>query len=61
MTAKVAKPIKMAAYRAKYDRISFFGMPIITLGSLGKFRVGRVTGNTYFIFFCVGGGGANYK
>ena len=59
MTAKVAKPIKMAAYRAKYDRISFFGMPIITLGLLGKFRVGRVTGNTFY-FFC-GGGGANYK
>ena len=31
-----------------YDRISFFfGMPIKTLGSLGKIRVGRVTGNTH--------------
>ena len=26
----------------------FFGMPIKTLGSLGKIRVGRVTGNTHF-------------
>ena len=25
----------------------FFGMPIKTLGSLGKIRVDRVTGNTY--------------
>ena len=25
----------------------FFGMPIKTLGSLGKIRVGRVTGNTH--------------
>ena len=29
----------------------FFGMPIKTLGSLGKIRVGRVTGNTHFFFF----------
>ena len=29
----------------------FFGMPIKTLGSLGKIRVGRVTGNTYYYFF----------
>ena len=28
-----------------------FGMPIKTLGSLGKIRVGRVTGNTHIIFF----------
>ena len=28
----------------------FFGMPIKTLGSLGKIRVGRVTGNTHFFF-----------
>ena len=34
-----------------YDRISFFGMPIKTLGSLGKIRVGRVTGNTHIFFF----------
>ena len=26
----------------------FFGMPIKTLGSLGKIRVGRETGNTHF-------------
>ena len=26
-------------------------MPIKTLGSLGKIRVGRVTGNTYIFFF----------
>ena len=29
----------------------FFGMPIKTLGSLGKIRVGRVTGNTHILFF----------
>ena len=29
----------------------FFGMPIKTLGSLGKIRVGRVTGNTHIYFF----------
>ena len=29
----------------------FFGMPIKTLGSLGKIRVGRVTGNTHISFF----------
>ena len=28
-----------------------FGMPIKTLGSLGKIRVGRVTGNTHNFFF----------
>ena len=31
--------------------VQFFGMPIKTLGSLGKIRVGRVTGNTYIFFF----------
>ena len=30
----------------------FFGMPIKTLGSLGKIRVGRVTGNIHI--FCFG-------
>ena len=29
----------------------FFGMPIKTLGSLGKIRVGRVTGKTHIFFF----------
>ena len=29
----------------------FFGMPIKTLGSLGKIRVGRVTGNTHISCF----------
>ena len=29
----------------------FFGKPIKTLGSLGKIRVGRVTGNTHIFFF----------
>ena len=29
----------------------FFGMPIKTLGSLAKIRVGRVTGNTHISFF----------
>ena len=33
--------------------VSFFGMPIKTLGSLGKIRVGRVTGNTHIFFFCL--------
>ena len=28
----------------------FFGMPIKSLGSLGKIRVGRVTGNTHIFF-----------
>ena len=28
----------------------FFGMPIKTLGLLGKIRVGRVTGNTHIFF-----------
>ena len=28
-------------------------MPIKTLGSLGKIRVGRVTGNTHIFFFCL--------
>ena len=29
----------------------FFGMPIKTLGSLGKIRVGRVTGNMHIFFW----------
>ena len=29
----------------------FLGKPIKTLGSLGKIRVGRVTGNTHIFFF----------
>ena len=29
----------------------FFGMPIKTLGSLGKIRVGRVNGNTLLFFW----------
>ena len=29
----------------------FFGMPIKTSGSLGKIRVGRVTGNTHIFLF----------
>ena len=33
--------------------IFFLGMPIKTLGSLGKIRVGRVTGNTHIFFFCL--------
>ena len=31
----------------------FFGMSIKTLGSLGKIRVGRVTGNTHIFFFAL--------
>ena len=30
-----------------------FGMPIKTLGSLGKIRVGRVTGNTHICFLAL--------
>ena len=33
----------------------FFGMPIKTLGSLGKIRVGRVTGNTIIFFGLIDG------
>ena len=53
MTAKVAKSIKMTANRVGcvcWNFIFFFGMPIKTLGSLGKIRVGRVTGNTHIFF-----------
>ena len=32
-------------------KVHFFGMPIKTLGSLGKIRVGRVTGNTHIFYF----------
>ena len=40
----------------KYGRLGliefhFFGMPIKTLGSLGKISVGQVTGNTHISFF----------
>ena len=40
----------------KYGRLHmiefhFFGMPINNLGSLGKMRVGRVTGNTHIYFW----------
>ena len=31
----------------------FFGKPIKTLGSLGKIRVGRVTGNTHIFFLAL--------
>ena len=49
MTAKVAKPIKNGRKQGRLCMIEFhfFGMPIKTLGSLGKIRVGRVTGNTH--------------
>ena len=52
MTAKVAKPIKNGRKQGRLCMIEFhfFGMPIKTLGSLGKIRVGRVTGNTHFFF-----------
>ena len=49
ITAKVAKPIKKWPQKGRLRMIefNFFGMPIKTLGSLGKIRVGRVTGNTH--------------
>ena len=52
MTAKVAKPIKNGRKEGRLRMIEFhfFGMPIKTLGSLGKIRVGRVTGNTHIFF-----------
>ena len=52
MTAKVVKPIKNGRKQGRLCMIKFhfFGMPIKTLGSLGKIRVGRVTGNTHFFF-----------
>ena len=53
MTVKVAKPIKNGRKlgRLRLIKVHFFGMPIKTLGSLGKIRVGRVTGNTHIFFF----------
>ena len=37
--------------RLRLIKFHFFGMQIKTLGSLGKIRVGRVTGNTHIFFF----------
>ena len=53
MTEKVAKPIKNGRKQCRLCMIEFhfFRMPIKTLGSLGKIRVGRVTGNTHIFFF----------
>ena len=53
MSAKVAKPIKNGCKQGRLCMINFhfFGMPIKTLGSLGKIKVGRVTGNTHIFFF----------
>ena len=52
MAAKVVKPIKNGCKQGRllYDRISFFWNANKTLGSLGKIRVGRVTGNTHIFF-----------
>ena len=54
-TAKVAKPIKNGRKQCRLCMIEFhfFGMPIKTLGSLGKIRVGRVTGNTHIFFLAL--------
>ena len=53
MTVKVAKPIKNGRKlgRLRLIKVHFFEMPIKTLVSLGKIRVGRVTGNTHIFFF----------
>ena len=53
MTAKVAKPIKNGRKQGRLCMIEFhcFGIPIKTLGSLGKIRVGWVAGNTHIFFF----------
>ena len=52
MTAKVAKPIKNGRKQGRLYMIEFyfFGMPIKTFGSVGKIRVGRVTGNTHIFW-----------
>ena len=49
MTANMAKPIKNGCKQGRVCMIEFhfFGMPIKTLGLLGKIRVGQVTGNTH--------------
>ena len=53
MKAKVAKPIKNGRKQGRLCMIEchFFGMPIKTLWSLGKIRVGRVIGNTHIFFW----------
>ena len=55
MTEKVAKPItngrKYGRLRVIEFHFFFFGMPIKTLGSLEKIRVGGETGNTHIYFF----------
>ena len=53
MTEKVAKPIKNGRKQGRLcmKEFHFFGMPINTLGSLGKIRVGRVAGNTHILFW----------
>ena len=53
MTQKVAKPITNSRKLGRFRAIEFhfFGMPIKTLGSLEKIRVGRETGNPHFYFF----------
>ena len=55
MTVKVAKPIKNGHKQGRFCMIEFhfFGIPIKTLGSLGKNRVGRVTGNTHILFLAL--------
>ena len=55
MAAKVAKLIKNGRKQCRllYDRISFFEVQIKPLGSLGKIRVGHVTGNTHIFFYCL--------
>ena len=52
MTAKEAKPITNGRNlgRLRMIEFHFFGMPIKTLGSLGKIRVGRETGNTHMFW-----------
>ena len=53
ITAKVAKPMKKWPQKGRLRMIEFhfFGMPIKTLGSPGKIRVGRVTENTHIFFW----------
>ena len=55
MTAKVEKPITKGRKYGSLQVIEFqfqffFGMPIKTLGLLGKIRVGQETGNTHVFF-----------
>ena len=52
MTAKVAKA---ASRLCVTEFLFFYRLPTKTLGSLGKIRVGRKTGNTHIFFLALFG------